>query len=688
MTIRMRLTGLVLLTNLVLILSLVYMNIQTSQINKIRLEQALLTEMQQALNAESRGLIDFLLSSFNTSMTEYKSLSESTDAAFQKGKDEIVILPNKSEAIAAALESVYRLNDLMAERRIAHQEASNRFWETANDSYLYISGISLFRIVTDDVYRRDGYERVLESAKEFITTQSILHDTIDSNVSVLNQQVDIINSEIAEVSRRQALVANIGIGGVILLSIILSSFIIRIILRKIKRLLEDIALLSTGDLTVRIVDSGRDELSELGSKINDFVVALSDSVAAIQAASLSNSKARQNLLDAVEDSAGSVIQGEKNVDAILELATTLDQSVQDSAASTDLIVQSVESFTEMIQSQVTMVEESTAAMTEITASLKNMSRSVNSNREAADKLEIASREGSERIEETGVTIKRVGSHVNTIQEMADVIKGVADQTNLLAMNAAIEAAHAGDAGRGFGVVADEIRKLAETTGENSRVISENLKAIIDDITNAGKSSAETISSFEMIDEEIKGVITRTAEVAASINELSQGGSQVMEAMNELQDYTSRVKDSTIDISGNIHSVRNSVGIASDVSSQVSTGSQEIRTGMAVIRESSERTRLVADSINSISKDLDAAAGRFQTAEIQEDVPVAEGAGAIDASSEPAYIPVDRYVETSPAPPLSDTPSLSTDEGVTLSEGDWQGKEEILIVDKEGRTEKP
>ncbi|MDT8299241.1 MAG: hypothetical protein RQ801_13120, partial [Spirochaetaceae bacterium] len=175
---------------------------------------------------------------------------------------------------------------------------------------------------------------------------------------------------------------------------------------------------------------------------------------------------------------------------------------------------------------------------------------------------------------------------------------------------------------------------------------------------------------------------------ASINELSQGGSQVMEAMNELQDYTSRVKDSTIDISGNIHSVRNSVGIASDVSSQVSTGSQEIRTGMAVIRESSERTRLVADSINSISKDLDAAAGRFQTAEIQEDVPVAEGAGAIDASSEPAYIPVDRYVETSPAPPLSDTPSLSTDEGVTLSEGDWQGKEEILIVDKEGRTEKP
>ncbi len=709
MTIRLRLIGLVVITNLFLILSLVYVNIQSSAIEAIREEQVVLNDMQRALNAESSGLMDFLISSFNDSIDEYKKLSDTTTASFERGRENIILLPELGEAVSTALESVFRLNDLMIERRIEHGLSADRFWQAANESFLYVSGVSVFRIVTDDVYRRGDYKKVIEAAADFITTQAILHDTITSNVDVLGRQIEVINTEILKLSRRQNTVMNIGIIAAIILSAILSSLIIQVIIKSIKGLQNDIAILATGNLTVRAQDDGRDELSELGKNLNDFTDKLRNTFGTIQSGSQLNTQARNDLLIALEDSVGSVEEGERNVESILVLTSSLDQSVKESEASADLIVNRVESFAEMVQAQVAMVEESTAAITEITASLSNMSKTVGSNREAAIKLEKASSDGSDKIEETGNTIRRVSSNVNAIQEMADVIKGVADQTNLLAMNAAIEAAHAGDAGRGFGVVADEIRKLAETTAENSRVISENLRAIIDDINNATESSTQTISSFELIDSEVKGVINRTAEVAASIEELGQGGGQVMAAMNELQDYTTRVKENTIDISENIHSVRSSVAVASDISHQVNTGSMEIRTGMSVIRESSGRTRSVADSIKAISLDLDSAVRSFKTgteeiADAVDSVPytdtnIIEHKSITDPDPETPSISggEEEYTlspgtELKPEPeeiPLLDSGELAVlsvdeEDGVTLSEGDWPGKDDLVIVDEEGK----
>jgi uncharacterized phage infection (PIP) family protein YhgE len=168
--------------------------------------------------------------------------------------------------------------------------------------------------------------------------------------------------------------------------------------------------------------------------------------------------------------------------------------------------------------------------------------------------------------------------------------------------------------------------------------------------------------------EIREVIGRTSEVASSIEELNQGSNQVMEAMNELQDYTNKVKESTMDISENIHSVKRSVSEASEISQQVSSGSEEIRTGMTVIRESSERTRSVADSIKTISLDLDMAVSQFQ---------IEEGS---DASGENDVVPE--------LPEEDDHPSIVVEDGnsVTLSEGDWPGKDELTVVDSEGQSE--
>jgi|GEM_PF-1222599 len=668
MSIRLRLIGLVIITNVFLIFILLYINYQTANLGTISEEQLSLGKMQQALNAEMSGLMDYMLSSFNKSMEQYHHLKENTDEAFENGRNSIVLLPQLDDTIADALDSVYSLNDLMDNRRKEHMKSAEEFWRIAGETFPYINNVPITHILIDDVYRERSTDRLLAAAEEFMSRQAILYDTMISNLSILDSEIEIIDSAINRITRRQTLVMDIGIMVVILFSLILSLLIVRAILRKINGIKTDIAVMAGGDLTRRTDDSGKDELSRLGQDLNGFIENLVDTLASIKAGSIANTEARNNLLQAVEDSSSSVIQGERNVESILELTRSLDSSVRDSSDSAEQIVSSIESFSEMIQSQASMVEESTAATTQIMASLGNMSKSVSGNRDAALRLETVARDGSEVIEETGNTIHRVSSHVNTIQEMADVIKGVADQTNLLAMNAAIEAAHAGDAGRGFSVVADEIRKLAEKTAENSRIITENLRAIIDDINSATDSSSQTVSSFTQIDMEIREVIGRTSEVASSIEELNQGSGQVMEAMNELQDYTNRVKESTMDISENIHSVKRSVSEASEISHQVSSGTEEIRTGMTVIRESSERTRSVADSIKTISLDLDMAVSQFQ---------IEEGS---DASGENGDVPE--------LPEGDDNPSIVVEDGnsVTLSEGDWPGKDELTVVDSEGQPE--
>ena len=145
------------------------------------------------------------------------------------------------------------------------------------------------------------------------------------------------------------------------------------------------------------------------------------------------------------------------------------------------------------------VEESTASVNEMIASLKNLDKMTNARRESASRLVETAKNGGEKLSNTVEVVRNINNSIGSISDMIKIIDGIAAQTNLLAMNAAIEAAHAGDAGRGFAVVADEIRSLAETTSNNSQEIGSIIRDVMEKIHIAAESSEDTIQAFQDID---------------------------------------------------------------------------------------------------------------------------------------------------------------------------------------------
>jgi methyl-accepting chemotaxis protein len=149
--------------------------------------------------------------------------------------------------------------------------------------------------------------------------------------------------------------------------------------------------------------------------------------------------------------------------------------------------------------------------------------------------------GQESMRGTIQSVQGISLSVDGIAQAIQIITGIAANTNLLSMNAAIEAAHAGEAGRGFAVVADEIRHLSENTRQNSRNISQTLKSIIDGIAVTSKQSGDTDSRITKMSKEINGFAHTMTNFIKTLNELSAESSEIIVSLESLKNESTTVK---------------------------------------------------------------------------------------------------------------------------------------------------
>jgi len=257
----------------------------------------------------------------------------------------------------------------------------------------------------------------------------------------------------------------------------------------------------------------------------------------------------------------------------------------------EAITSLVEKLSSSINTQAQAVDESTEVTGTVITSLKSTSELSRQRREAVMELIENASKGQEAMKETILSVKNISESVDGIASTIKIISVIASNTNLLAMNAAIEAAHAGDAGQGFAVVADEIRRLSESTRENSRGISQTLSNIISGINATSKRTSDTGNLINDMSGEVNGFASTMTELIDTLNDLSTKGSRITNALQNLQEHSTTVKTDYTEMMSLIDKLRYDINflaaMSADIVKAIEEGDEEIISRLVALETEAE-----------------------------------------------------------------------------------------------------
>jgi methyl-accepting chemotaxis protein len=259
------------------------------------------------------------------------------------------------------------------------------------------------------------------------------------------------------------------------------------------------------------------------------------------------------------------------------------------------IIALVEKLNGHIRKQSENVSQSSSAIEQMFANISMVADNLEKNAGNVHTLEESSGISRKELETVSAEFKDITQQAEGLLEINSVINNIASQTNLLSMNAAIEAAHAGDAGKGFAVVAGEIRKLAENSSSQSKTIADMVKKMKGAIDTITKSISRVLDRFEDIDGKVKTISEQETEIRGAMEEQETGSKKILEAVTQLKDLTGTVLTdaAAIVVEGNavIDESRNLKGITSG-----------IERGMHEMAAGAEHIKGAVNRVNEISKE--------------------------------------------------------------------------------------
>lgn len=239
------------------------------------------------------------------------------------------------------------------------------------------------------------------------------------------------------------------------------------------------------------------------------------------------------------------------------------------------IMENLDRQNESVASQSTAVGQTAAAVEQMIANSRMIAQKTTQMDESFGKLQIALKNGNDKLSGMIHRTNEIAKHSDSLQAANNVIAAIADQTNLLAMNAAIEAAHAGDAGKGFSVVSQEIRKLAESASQQSKQIADTIKTIRSGIAVLNGDSAITDQAFATVRDHIAGLATLESQIKNAMDEQGEGSRNIMDSAGRLRQITNDVRRGSEEMVTGSHAIKSEMARLIDGNSRVSETVGEI-----------------------------------------------------------------------------------------------------------------
>lgn len=301
--------------------------------------------------------------------------------------------------------------------------------------------------------------------------------------------------------------------------------------------------IAKGDYTNKNIPvTSRDEFGILVNNLNTFSKTTRTLVSGIKTNITASEKTAQNLLVNMNDTQERLSDLISQVNIVKTEMEKQSSGVEDAQETVTEISKAIEALSVNIETQASNVTEASSAIEEMVANIRSVTGILEKNAQVTNDLDIEVEKGQQKVSLAVEKAQLIASDSEGMLEASKIIQNIAGQTNMLAMNAAIEAAHAGDAGKGFAVVADEIRKLSEDTNRQSKEISRHLNDLSVSIESVSTNTKEIEKQFISIQSLSQSVKSQEQVIMNAMQEQSTGNEQVLQAMRAIQEITYSVKD--------------------------------------------------------------------------------------------------------------------------------------------------
>ncbi|MBR5645714.1 MAG: methyl-accepting chemotaxis protein [Treponema sp.] len=387
---------------------------------------------------------------------------------------------------------------------------------------------------------------------------------------------------------------------IIVASMIILLIVVSITIKPLNKIKSAINEIATGnaDLTKRLDIKTKDEVGEVVQGFNQFESKLHNIISDIKNSKDTLQEVGNNMTNNAKETAEAISEVYDNITTMKNIVENQESIVHNTVSAITEISTNINSLEGMIDTQVAGVSNASSTVNELLGNIATVNNLVEKMASTFRTLLNTTDGGVEKQILVSQKLKEIETKSYTLQNANAVIARIANKTKLLAMNAAIEAAHAGDAGKGFSVVAEEIKKLSETSARESNNITEQLSQNMEAIIDVVQSSSETAESFKIVSELITDTNQVVTEIHNFMEEQTAKSTNINEALNVMNINTTEVSAASKQMAEGNKSILNDINLLQDSTYSIKDGMNKITISADRINESGNELKEIAPKMES------------------------------------------------------------------------------------------